>query len=199
MLSSFFLLLFSSPIFSGRRLDVYHSLLPHMMWPSANLECRSEMCGTRLAENKDAKITQKIAIWTPSHNFDGLYLRNWHSLIIEKNWLNSNISSTCPHITVNFGPPTAEIGWRVWGTPENFNVFHVLASVFTDVAQWRSTKLCTMFGRIMGWYTVYFLGLLPLNGVLPGAKFSVRPSLAFSCACWQRYCTAPEQPNFVVW
>ena len=28
---------------------------------------------------------------------------------------------TCPHNMVNFGPLTAEIGWRVWGTPENFN------------------------------------------------------------------------------
>jgi len=28
---------------------------------------------------------------------------------------------------VNFGPLTAEIGWRVWGTPANFNEFSVLA------------------------------------------------------------------------
>jgi len=27
----------------------------------------------------------------------------------------------------NFGPLTAEIGWRVWGTPANFNEFDVLA------------------------------------------------------------------------
>jgi len=25
----------------------------------------------------------------------------------------------------------------------------------TDVAQWRSTKLCTMFGRLLGWYAIY--------------------------------------------
>ena len=43
---------------------------------SANLECISEMCCTRLAEINDAKITQKIAICAPSHNFVGLYLRN---------------------------------------------------------------------------------------------------------------------------
>jgi len=30
---------------------------------------------------------------------------------------------------VNFGPPTSEIGWRVWGTPANFNGFRVLASL----------------------------------------------------------------------
>jgi len=29
---------------------------------------------------------------------------------------------------VNFGLLTAEICWRVWGTPANFNGFHVLAA-----------------------------------------------------------------------
>jgi len=43
--------------------------------------------------------------------------------------LNSNISFTCPHNVVNFSPLTAEIGWRVWGIPANFNGFRVLASL----------------------------------------------------------------------
>jgi len=30
---------------------------------------------------------------------------------------------------VNFGPLTAEICWRVWGTPANFNEFRVLAAL----------------------------------------------------------------------
>jgi len=34
----------------------------------------------------------------------------------KKNFLKSNISSTCLHIMVNFGPLTAEICWRV-GAP----------------------------------------------------------------------------------
>jgi len=34
-----------------------------------------------------------------------------------------------PHSMVNFGPLTAEICWRVWGTPTNFNGFLVLASL----------------------------------------------------------------------
>jgi len=41
--------------------------------------------------------------------------------------LNSDVSPTCPYNTVNFCPLTAEIGWRVWGTPANFNGFLVLA------------------------------------------------------------------------
>jgi len=43
--------------------------------------------------------------------------------------LNSNISSTCPHSMTNFGVLTAEIDWRVLGTPANFNGFHVLSSL----------------------------------------------------------------------
>jgi len=65
----FFFFFFYSPNLSRRRFDVYHT------WcgPSANLECRSEMCCTRLAGNTGHK---KIAILAASHNFVGLYLRN---------------------------------------------------------------------------------------------------------------------------
>jgi len=47
----------------------------------------------------------------------------------EKNFLNTNTSSTCPDNMVSFGLLTAEICWLVWGTPENFNGFHVLAAL----------------------------------------------------------------------
>jgi len=47
----------------------------------------------------------------------------------KKNLLNSNMSSTCLHNMVNFGPLTAEIRSVVWGTPANFNWFRVLPSL----------------------------------------------------------------------
>jgi len=43
---------------------------------SANSKCMSEMCCTRLAEIQDAKNRRYFAIWAPSHNYVGLYLRN---------------------------------------------------------------------------------------------------------------------------
>ena len=49
-----------------------------------------------------------------------------HISIIEKNLLSSNMSSTCPHDMVNFGPLAAVIVSLVWGTPANFNGFGVL-------------------------------------------------------------------------
>ena len=36
------------------------------------------------------------------------------------------MSSTCPHNMVNFGLLMAEICWRVWDTPVNFDGFRVL-------------------------------------------------------------------------
>jgi len=47
----------------------------------------------------------------------------------KKNVLSSNTSSTCPHNMVNFSPLAVEIGPVVWGTPANFNGFHVLAAL----------------------------------------------------------------------
>ena len=47
----------------------------------------------------------------------------------EKNLLSSNMSATCPHNMVNFGPLAAEILSLVWGTPGKFNGFRVLAAL----------------------------------------------------------------------
>jgi len=86
----------------------------------------SEMCCTRLAGNTGCK---KIAICATSHNFVGLYLHNYHIDSRKKNLLNSSISPTCPYNMVNFGPLLAEICWRVWGTPANFNGFCILVAL----------------------------------------------------------------------
>jgi len=50
----------------------------------------------------------------------------------------------------------------------------------TSLSRRRLTKLCTMFGRLLQWHTIHFRGLLPQSGILSGAKFTLRPSLAFS-------------------
>jgi len=79
---------------------------------------------------QDQKNRQKLAIWAPYHNFVGLYLRNWGMYRqSEKILLSSNISFTCPHNMVNFGPLTAKIDWRVWGTPSYFNGYRILAAL----------------------------------------------------------------------
>jgi len=159
------------------------------------------MCCKSLAENTGRKKSPKIAIWAPSHNFVGLHLYNWGTYRqSEKDLLNSYISSTCPHNMVNVGPLTADIGLPVWGTPANWTGFAYWLRYCSDVAHRRPAKLCVMFGRLLGCYIIYtFSGILPPNGILPGAKFTLRPSLAFSYigSVTARHSSSGRQPNFV--
>ena len=125
---------FPSPNLSCRKLDVYHTSTVHTWCGlSANLECMSEMCCTRLAENTGRRNDAKIAIWAPLHNFVALYQCIFATKACidnrKKNLSNSNMSFTRPHNMANLGPLTVEICWRVWGTPANFNGFCVLASL----------------------------------------------------------------------
>jgi len=65
-----------------------------------------------------------------------------HVLTTGKNVLNSNTSSTCPDDMVHFGPLTAEIRWRVWGTPANFNGFRVLAALLHGTLLVGVSQIC---------------------------------------------------------
>jgi len=56
-----------------------------------------------------------------------------HISTIGKKLLSSNISSTCPHNMVNFGPLAAEIISLVSGTPANFNGFRILAALLHGI------------------------------------------------------------------
>ena len=90
---------------------------------SANLECRSETCCTRLATNAGRKKVAKNRLLGTIAQLCRVYLRNEGTYRqSDKSLLSSNISSTCPHNIVNFGPLAAEIGSLVWGTPANFSV-----------------------------------------------------------------------------
>jgi len=134
---------------------------------------------------------QKIAIWEASHNFGYIFATKACIDNRKKNLWNSNISSACHHNMLNFGPITAEICWRVWGTPANFNGFLVLASLLQRVTERKSTKLCTIFGRLLGCYTIYIDHFCLVDWILPRAKFTASKSCVL--LYWQRYCTALQQ------
>jgi len=84
----------------------------------------SETCCTQLAENAGCKNrhlgTIQQLCWPIS-----LQLRLVSP--IKKNLLSSNISPTGPCNMVNFGVLAAEVVSLIWGTPANFNGFHILA------------------------------------------------------------------------
>ena len=135
------------------------------------------MCCTRLAENTGHKNSPS------AHHHTTLSCHVFATKAYidsrKNNWLNSNISSTSFHSMTNFGPLTTEIGWRVWASQQISTYFptslnggqpkfaRCLAVSWDDVP-------CIHFKFFLGG------GLFPPNGILPGAKFTLRPSLAFS-------------------
>jgi len=69
---------------------------------------------------------------------------------------------------VNFGPLTAEICWRVWGIPANFNGFRVLAALLHGTLVGASAKLCGVEQRVPPVFggTALTLGIGPHSSIL---------------------------------
>jgi len=161
--SSSIFFFFSSPNLSGRRLDVYHYLYT---WcdPSVNLECRSKMCCMRLAGNaghkKVAKNSRSVHHCTTLSSY---IFATKARIDNRKKLVKQQCLPTCPRNMVNFGLLAAEICWRAWGTPANFNRFLMLAAllhgtlVVGDVEQ----RAPPIFGK-----TAIMLGTGPHSSLL---------------------------------
>jgi len=98
----------------------------------------------------------------------------------------------------------AEIGWRVWGTPANFNGFRILASLLQRHRSPQANQVLHDVwpspGLVHSIYT--FSGAaVPPDGILPGAKFTLRPSFALSYigSITARNSSSGHQPTFVAW
>jgi len=106
------------------------TILRHMMWPW----CKFKMQVWNVLRAARCKCrTQKIAKKSPSGHhrttLSGYIFATKAHIDNRKQMLSNDMSSTCPHNMVNFGLLTAEIRWRVWGTPANFNGVRVLATL----------------------------------------------------------------------
>ena len=141
-------------------------------------------------------MTQKIAICAQICRAISSQLSHVPTII--KKVLNSNTSSTRPHNMANFSPLTAEICWRVQGTPANFNGFRVLTSLLQRRRSPAANQTLHDVWCLPGCYTIYtFSGALAPGRILPGAKFTLRPSLAFSYigSVTARHFSSGRQPN----
>jgi len=125
------------------------------------------MCCARLAENTGRKnYAKNHHLRTIAQLCRAICSQGRHVSTIGKKLLNGNIVSVCSHNMVNFGPLTAEICWRVWAPQQISTGFASWLRYCRDVAQRRSTKLCTVFGPLLHWYTIYALwgrGCCPLT------------------------------------
>ena len=158
--------------FLGYSQPSYTGCLPYMYlhtWCglSVNLEYRSETCCTQLAENTECKKSPKIRhlglitqLCPALSSQLGMYRQS------EKNLLSSDISSTSPHNMVNVGPQRLRYVRELRAPQQISTGFACWPRYCTNVAQRRSTKLCTMFRRLQGCYTIYtFPRALAPNGI----------------------------------
>jgi len=92
------------------------------------------MCCAWLAENTGRKkVAKNRHLGTIAQLCRAISSQLRHIATTGKNLLSSNISSTCLHNMVNFGPLAAEIGLVVWGTHANFNGFRILAALLHGI------------------------------------------------------------------
>jgi len=121
-----------------------------------------------------------------------------------KNLLNSDVSSTSIYqsIMANFGPLTAEICWRVWRMHSSkfqrvgfVTLLHRRRSPEAN----QTTKLYTMFGRLLYQYVVYTFSAA-LAPSLNFARCRIHFASKFCVLLyWQRtarHSSSGRQPNF---
>jgi len=80
----------------------------------------------------------------------------------------------------NFGPLMAEISLLLWAPSKCQRVSRLgFVTAVTLLSGGQPHFARCLAVSWSGTLYIHFLGLLPLDGILPGAKFTLRPSLAF--------------------
>jgi len=198
---------FSSSLFLAYSQPSFIGCLPYFhTWYdlSANLGCRSEMCCTRLAENTGLKNRQKLAICAPSHNLSGCILATKAYIDNRKKLVKKQYRL---HMSSQYGELRPTNGWDrlgCLGDPSKFQRvsclgFVTAATSFTgDRPNFAQCLAVSWAGTLY----IHFRGLLPPDGILPSAaKFTLRPSLAFSYigSVTTRHSSSRRQPNLAAW
>jgi len=145
-LSSFFLT-YSQPSQIG--------YLPHFhTWSGL----RSEMCCTWLAENTGRKNRQNGHLRTIAQLCRTMSLQLRHvSTIGKKNVKQQYLS----HMSSQYGELRPTSGWDRFGCLGQPSKFASWLRYCSDGTERKPTKLCTMFGRLLGWFTIHtFSGAL---------------------------------------
>ena len=128
---SFFFLSFFIPHLISVVADLMSTILLHMVWPRANLECRSEMCCMRLTGNAGPKKkSSKIHhLGTIAQLCRAISLQLRHVLSIERKLVKQQY---LPHVSLQYGvlQPTSGCDRFVsLGDPSKFQQVSRLGSV----------------------------------------------------------------------
>jgi len=153
----FCLVVSSSFFFFPRLILAVSGCLPYIYtWcgPSANLECRSEMCCMQLAGNAGPENSPKIRhLGTIAQLCRAMSSQLRHLSPIGK----KTVKQQClPHMFSQYGELRLRSVGK-YGAPQQISTgFASWLPYCSDVIHRRPAKLCTMFGCLLGWYTMYY-------------------------------------------
>jgi len=126
-------------------------------------------------KHRTQKVAKNCHLGTIAQFWRAMSSQLRHVSTIGKRFLRSNMSATCPHNMVNFGPLAAEIGLPVSGTPANFNGFRILAvllhgsqvvSVSQTLQHWTEGATYVWQGNYHVWHWPTFLVVFILRYIL---------------------------------
>jgi len=148
------------------------------------------------------QVTQKIAICAPSHNSVELCLRNWACIHDRKKAFKQQ---HLPQMSSQYGKLRPTDGWDWFGSLGHPSKFQCISYLWFVTAAKSLTRgqpnvarsLAISWARML---YIHFRGLLPSDGILPPAKFTLRLTLAFYIgSVTARHASSGRQPNFVAW
>ena len=184
-LSSFFPRLFSAVAYW------MSTILPHIMWPQCEFGMQvSNVLHVARWKYRTQKSPEICHLGTIAQLFRAVFSQLRHVSTIGKKLVKQQyLLHTTPG---ELSPLTAEV--REFGARQQFSTdFAAWLHYCSDVTYQRPTKLCMMFGRLLGCHTIY-----TCLGALAAWRNFARCKIHFtskSCILlyWQRYCTALQQ------
>jgi len=120
---------------------------------------------------------QKIAIWAPSHNLLGYIFATKACIDNRKKVIKQQYVL---YMYSQYGELRPINGWDLLASLGHRSKFQRLSRLAFVTAATSLTGGQPSFARCMAVSWIHFRRLLPPDRILPGAKFTLRPSLAFS-------------------
>jgi len=156
------------------------------------------MCCTWLAENTGRKSDTKIAQICPAVSSQLRHISTIGKKLVKQQYLF--------HMSLQYGERRPTNGGDRLGSLGHPSKFQRISSLAFVTVETSLTGGQPNFARCLavswaGTLYIHFRRFLTPDGILPGAKFTLRPSLAFSYigSVTARHSSSRCQPNFAAW
>jgi len=172
------------------------TILEHMVWPYCAFRMQVWNSCTHLIGNAGPKKSPKSRdLGTIIQLCQAISLQLRYVSTIRKKLVKQQC---LPQISSQYGEHRRTSRWDLLASLGHPSTFQRVFASWQRTAATSLTGGLTNFARCLvvtwaGRLYIHFRQLLYSNGILPRAKFTLRPPTSLALFYWQRYCTALEQ------